>query len=296
MLVAFAAGQTASGPVLGWTLALDGRSVHAIHGVPGASRLAPAASLPGDLQTVKLNPNLNVALALAGDSAVPVILDLNTLERTALLQARPGPGLMVWSPSGSALALLYPSAQWVQIFTMRSGSFQLGSEFSAASNQVAVADDGSALLAATPAGLSLYQGGSAGVLSASPAAAFTFLAGGAVPAWWADGRLTIGSQSVPFTVDEGDTLFLASPSRARLVAVRAAAGRVTTLDSAGQTVADAFCNCLVSGLDSLGRPGAILLKAAGVGPLWVADNAAAPRLFFVPVAPSHPVDDHRRVR
>jgi hypothetical protein len=249
------------------------------------------------VQTAKLNPALPVALALAGESKVPIILDLPTLARTGLDQARPSPDLVVWSPSGSAVALLYRDAQWVQIFTLESNSFQFHSEFPAPADQAAVADDGSALLALSQDGLSLYQGGGAAVLSRDPGSSFTFLAGAALPAFWTGGQLTIAGVSLPFVTDDNETLLLASPASGRIVAVRSGAGRVTALDSSGQVIDDHFCNCPVSGLESLGRPGAVRLATSGDGPLWIADSSSALPLFFVP-APVPQAEDsrHRRFR
>jgi hypothetical protein len=288
-----AVGQTVSGPMLGMTIAQDGRSVRPIYGIPGASRLGDPVALPDDLRNVKLNPASNVAFALAGDAGTPTILDLVTLTRTALDQARPQPDVAVWSPSGSALALVYRHAQWVQIYTVQSGTFQLSSEYSAVAHHAAVSDDGSALLTTAQNGLSLYQSGGASVLSANHVSSFTFLAGGAVPAFWTGGQLTIGGQTLPLALDDGDSLFLASPGSGRLVAVRANAGRVTTFDAAGQMIDDSGCNCVVSGIEALARAGSTWLRTSGDGPMWIADTASAPRVFFVPAAIQQVVDSEQ---
>ena len=295
LCIAPAAGQTVSGPVLGWTIAQDGLSVRTIFGVPGASRLSPAAAMPDDLQSVKLNPVRSLVLAMTSGTGTPLILDLDTLDltRTPLDQARPQPDQAVWSPSGSALALLYRATNWVQIFTLQSGSFQLNSEYSAAGEQAAVSDDGSALLISAPNGLSLYQNGGASVLAGNAVSSFTFLAGSTTPVFWSNGQLTIGSQTLPLALDDGESLFLASPVNGRLVAVRANAGRVTTFDASGQMIDDSNCNCVISGLEALGRAGETWLRTSGDGPMWIADSTSAPRVFFVPAAVQQSVESEQ---
>ncbi len=291
--LASAAAQTASGPVLGWTIGQDGHSVRTIFGVPGASRLGASAGLPDDLQNVKLNPANSLVFAVTSDGT-PVIVDLDTLNltRTALDQARTQPDLAIWSPSGTALALVYRGAQWVQVFTRQAGTFQLSSEYSAAADQAAVSDDGSALLTASANGLSLYQSGGATVLSGAPVSSFTFVAGSTVAAFWTAGQLTIGSQTLPLPVDDGDSLFLNSPVSGRVVAVRANAGRVTTFDGSGLLIDDSPCNCVVAGIEALGRAGETWLRTSGDGPMWIADSGAT-RIFFVPVVQPQPVDSQQ---
>jgi len=290
-----AAGQTVSGPVLGWTIAQDGRSVRTIFGVPGASRLSASAAMPDDLQSVKLNPVMSVVFAVTSDTGTPLLLDLDTadLARRPLDQARVQPDQAVWSPSGSSLALLYRGAQWVQIFTLQSGGFQLSSEYSAVADKVAVSDDGSALLISASTGLALYQSGGVSVLGGGAVSSFTFLAGSTVPAFWVGGQLTIGGQTFPLALDDGESLFLVSPVSGRLVTVRANAGRVTTFDGSGQTIDDSTCNCVVSGLDTLGRAGETWLRTGGDGPMWIADTTSAPRVFFVPAAVQQSVDSEQ---
>jgi hypothetical protein len=283
-LVASAASQTVSGPVFGWTLDTAGRGVQAILGVPGASQLGPLAGLPGDVRSAKLNPGRSLALALAGDAGIPVVLNLETLARTDLAQAGANPDLAVWSPSGTALALLYRAEQKTQVFTLQAGSFQYSGEVYASADQAAVSDDGSALLGASASGLALYRNGGAAVLTPIPTGSFTFLAGTTSPAFWAGGRLAAGGQDLPFEARDGEAVYMASPAAGRLVAVRAGEGRVTTFDGNGQQIDDAVCHCVVQGIEALGAAGAIRLDTGGEGPLWVAGSAGDTRLFFVPAA------------
>lgn len=288
LLAATSAAQTASAPVLGWTLAQDGQSIQRISGVPGAARTDPPVRLPDDLSNVRLNPTQSVALALAGDRRIPVLVNLDAPEqRTALADAVANPDDAAWSPSGSSLALLYRDARRIQVYGFEAGVLQFKSELAAAADRVAVSDDGVAMLAATSAGLSLYQGGDAAVLSGSPVSSFTFLAQTAIPAYWIDGQLRLGGQTLDLPLNDGESLFLASPVQGRLVAVRSASGAIMTFDAAGQllsqTAGPERCECAVSGLEAVGRSGAVRLATVGSGPLWVADSSSAPRLFFIPV-------------
>src|SRR4051794_2583475 len=107
MLSPCAGAQTSSGPVLGWTLAADGQAVYTVFGIPGASRLGPARQLPAGLSRLSLNPAAGMAAARDETSGATVLLNLETLDRTGLEQARPSPDLVVWSPAGTTLALVY---------------------------------------------------------------------------------------------------------------------------------------------------------------------------------------------
>lgn len=281
-LSAAASAQTASAPALGWTLADDGQSIQRILGVPGAARLAPAVRLPDELTGLVINPSASFAIALQGSERTPVLLDLEDLtRRTALANAPPGPEEAIWSPSGSAVALRYPDAAQIKVYTFARGALEFKADVSAV-GRVAISDDGAAVLVLNESGLALYHGADAAVLTPSPSARFTFLARTQVPAFWAEGQLRIGDQMRDLPLGDGEELFLSSPGEGRLVAVRSAAGEMMTFDAAGQLLEQTSgpdrCNCRVNGLEGFGRTGAVRFRTADGGPLWVADSF---RVFFV---------------
>lgn len=275
--------QTASGPLLGWSLLPDGRTASAINGVPGArSWLGHAVSLPGGVQRVQIGPSSNVAFAVETRGGAPVILDLSAMSRTVLAKALPYPDEAAWSPTGSALGLLYKSAELVQIFTRQSGSYQYLGQVSAALNRAAVSDDGVAVLGAGSAGLSLYQAGNASVLSADPNASFTVVANSHTPAFWSAGQLTIGGQNVAVAAVSGEAIYLASPGANRVLAVHAASGNITSFDSTARQMAEAAGHGAVASLGFVGQTSTLQLNTTTGGPLWLAESGAATRIFFVP--------------
>src|SRR5262245_11130472 len=91
--------QTASGPILGWRVEADGRTVRAIFGIPGASRLG--ASQTTEFRVLRLSPASGASIAVAPDNGMPVIYDLATGTATPIAAGQPNPTGAVWSPNGS---------------------------------------------------------------------------------------------------------------------------------------------------------------------------------------------------
>jgi hypothetical protein len=291
-LCSIGAAQTTSRPVLGWSFGADGQTVSTVFGVPGAGRIGPARRVPDGLSHLSMSPASNLAAAWNEISGAPALLNLETLEQTALATARPCPDSFVWSPGGSALALYYREQKWVQVFVLDSGTFQLKSELPLAADQIALSDSGFALLAFSENGLSLYAGNGPGIVATDDVSGFAFLMGSDVPAWWSAGNLFEGGAVLPFSKEPSEKVLLASPARGSLMAVRTGSGVVTILSADGTSTAEAGCDCPVSSVEALGRRGLIRLgpdpaqaQANQSDLLWVTSVAAGPRVFFIPMTP-----------
>ncbi len=281
LTAASVAAQTASGPVLAWTVDAASSSARTIYGVPGSSRQSDVLALPQGIRIFQLNPATSASVALTGDAGVPVIYDLAEGTRMALEGARPGPSTATWSGGGTALALSYRDASWVQVFSLSGGAWKLSQEFASLAVRAAVSDDGGSVLLMQPDGLVLHDGSGIRRITADAVLDFTFLTGGATTAIQTVSKLMLGDHEIAMTPVDGEAIYLGSVRGGRLTVVTGG-GRVLMLDSAGQKLADTTCACKVTGLGSAGRPDTIRLLTDSGGPLWLADAGSEPRVYFVP--------------
>ena len=280
-IVGLAAGQTATGPTLGYSVAADGRSVRTIFGVPGASRMSAAVSLPDDLKMLRLSPASSVGVAAAGDPAMPIVYDVMTGTRTVLDGARTSPGAVTWSALGTAFAVAYAESSWVQVYVANAGGYRLADEF-AADGRVAISDDGTAALVLSGGGLQLRNSDGLTSLADGAVAAFAFVAGGRTAVFQAADGLTIGSVKVANIVDGDDTVYLGSPAKDRVIAIRAS-GQTTVFDATGQVLAADTCGAPAKGLEFIGRAGTLVSTSDNAAaPLCLADAGVNPRIYFVP--------------
>lgn len=285
LTAASVAAQTASGPVLAWTVDAASSSARTIYGVPGSSRQGDVLAIPAGVRILQLNPASSLSVALTGDNAAPVVYDLADGSRTALEGARPGPSAAAWSSGGTALVLSYESAAWVQVFNLTGGSWKLAQEFASLAVRAAVSDDGTSVMLMQPDGLVLHDASGIRKITADAVLDFTFLAGSSTTAIQTAAKLKMGDQEIAVTPVDGEAIYLGSVRGGRL-AVVTGGGHVLMLDAAGQKLADANCGCKVTGLGSAGRPDTIRLLTDSGGPLWLADAGSEPRVYFVPAPAS----------
>lgn len=288
-----------SGPVAGYVFDARTQSLRTIRGVPGASVIGDAVDFGAPVTAVWTSPGLDSALAVTGDGVAHIYrLDAG---RASDLHA-PGlapPERVVFSPSGTALALVTPGS--VRIYKglpgapVVTGTVELpgrpipatprGKLRSPGAGPVAVSDDGMYLLygtgdaievlgalgdsykltdAAETATLVFAPGGhDAAVIDARAVALFTDVAGAATVR-----RLPgiAGLRGAAFSTD-GKRLFIAGAT-------------VTSIDVASGDRTGIACNCRPSTMARMGTT--YRLTDFGTGPLWLLDAAAEPRIIFVP--------------
>ena len=281
------AAQNAGGPALGATASADGRSVQLIQGVPGASRFGQSAQLPSDLRLLQLSPAAAMGIASTVDTGWPLLYDIASGARTTLNGARQNPATVTWSPLGSAFALAYPADRRLQIFSRGdSGSYQFTDDFTL-DGPVAVSDDGGAVLLASGGTLALRTAGGFETLAVG-VNAFTFLAGSRTVAYATSTGLTVGSSRIARPVKADPILYLGSPARDRLVALRAS-GSAMIFDANGNTLVAENCGAPATGLDSLGRAGSLVMSTKNqvTSPLCVADASDNARIYFIPPPPQN---------
>jgi hypothetical protein len=279
--------QSAGGPIVGWSVQADGATVRTIFGVPGASRVGDPIAATG-LRIVELSPTATLSLAVSADGS-PAVHDVASGATTLLPGASPNPDAAIWSPSGTAFALIYRDAGRVQLFVGAAGSYALREEFAAQPDSLAVADDGRAVLLRDGAGLTLRATAASLRLTDDPSASFAFLAGAAVPVYYSAGQLRIGDNTIPFDTGGAEAPRLRSTRADRLVAVVASSGTLRVFDDAGRAIFDSKCACTVDGLNAAGTPDILQLTKQGTsGPVWLLQTGDDPRVFFVPPPQSNP--------
>jgi len=295
---------TVSGPVSGYVFDARGHSLRTIRGIPGASLVGDPVDFGTAVTAAWVSPRLDSALILTAGSA-PRIFSLDgsrPTERTA--DGLIAPERAIFSPSGTALALLtsgsariYNGLPDAPVFA---GTIELPAErtgtpggLSYAKNRhfaagpAAVSDDGLYLLytsgdavellgvagdsrkltAAASGALPVFAPGGhdAAVIDAQGVALFTDATGAATVR-----RLPgiAGVRGADFSAD-GKRLFVAGTG-------------VTTLDMASGDRSELACNCRPAGLSRMG--GSYRLNELGTDPLWLLDASAEPRIVFVPAA------------
>ncbi len=300
--------QTGSigGPVSGYVFDARAHSLRVLHGIPGAALVGDPVDLGGlGLNAAWISPNLDSALAVASDGTAHLFrLDSG---RASEVQAEGlvAPERAVYSPSGSALALVTPGS--VRIYkglpgapavtgtvalpadtTAAPGAMAFGRMRRPGGGPVAVSDDGLYLLYGSGATVQLLgAGGDSRTLTDAAAGALPVFARGNHDAAVIDantialfqdaaGAATVrrlpgvsAVRGADFTAD-GKQLFLAAAS-------------VTALDLTTGDRSAIACDCRPAGLTRMGT--AYRLNDLGRGPLWLLDaSAAAPRIVFVPAA------------
>lgn len=296
---------TVGGPVSGYVFDARGQSLRVLQGIPGAALVGGPVDLGVAVNAAWVSPKLDSALIVAADGT-PRIFRLDA-GQAAPIQAEGlvAPERAVYSPSGTALALITPGS--VRIYKglpsspTVAGTIELPADLAAApgalaygkrrrpgSGPVAVSDDGLYLLYGNNGSMQLL-----GV--AGDSHTLTDAAAGALPVFAPGGHdaAVIDSQTIALFQDaagaatvrrlpglsgvhgadfspDGRRLFLASTS-------------VTAIDlTTGDRTAIA-CDCRPAGLARMGT--AYRLNDLGKGPLWLLDaSSAAARIVFVPAA------------
>jgi hypothetical protein len=296
---------TIGGPVSGYVFDARGQSLRVLHGIPGAALVGGAVDLGVAASAAWVSPRLDSALVIATDGT-PHIYQLDSGKAVAAqAEGLVAPERAVYSPSGSALALVTPGS--VRIYKglpgapTVAGTIELPADLATApggmaygkmrrpgGGPVAVSDDGLYLLYGNNGAIQLL-----GV--AGDSRTLTDAAAGALPVFAPGGHdaAVIDAQTIALFQDAAGAATVRrlpgvsgvrggafSPDGKRLFL---ASATVTALDLGTGDRASIACDCRPAGLIRMGT--AYRLNDLGTGPLWLLDASGAdPRIVFVPAA------------
>ncbi len=292
------------GPISGYVFDARGHALRAIRGIPGAALVGDPVNFGAAVTAAWVSPKLDGALIVTADGT-PHLYRLDGGQPSELHpDGMVAPERAVFSPSGSALALITPGS--VRIYKglpgapvvsgtialppdsgVAAGGMAYGKRRRPGGGPVAVSDDGLYLLYGTGSTVELLGvAGDSRKLTDASGAMLVFAPGGhdaaiidaqAIALFQdAAGPATVrrlpgvtGVRGADFSPD-GKHLYLA-------------AAAVTAIDVATGDRAGIACDCRPTGLSRMGS--AFRLNELGSGPLWLLDAAAAePRIVFVPAA------------
>jgi hypothetical protein len=298
-----------SGPVAGFVFDGPGRVLRPIQGVPGASLLGDPVGFGIDVAAVYVAPRQDSAIVVGTDQSLHLfLLNGGAPTEVSLGGITGAPDRAVFSPSGTAVALISPGA--ARILTglpnaptltgsvkVEGQSFQgtTGAHHSFSwSPSLALSDDGTYVLTVAQGSVRLLsiQGQDRSLIAAQAGALVAFAAGGHDAAVMdsvtgltviRDASGTAGTQ-VLAAPDEGlagpaglafsqdkQTLYVASATAKSVAAFNLAAASRTAIP----------CACTPSTLAPMGN--LFRLTELTTGPLWLLDGTAStPRTVFVP--------------
>ena len=290
-------------PALGGTvtgIVLDANSrLRPVFGVPGASTLGPAIAIDAAIQVIAIAPYQDYVLGLQGDDRQLVISTLGASQPRLLATGIVSATL---SPKGSSLLLLQQTGASAQVVSGLPSAAAVAwtadlSALPAPPSSIAISDDGTAVLAASPEGgnVSIFLvtagGGPRIVASVGQLAGLSFLPG-TTDALLGDAQaglvqllrglsdsasLTLVADSVaPVDVassHDGRRFYIASANPAGVIAVDRASGTQELI----------ACACNPTALVRLGRSGVFRLTESSAGLFWLFDSApTARRIVWVP--------------
>jgi hypothetical protein len=304
-------GQVA-GPVAGYVFDAGARAMRPVLGIPGASILGDALQFGFAVSSVNISPANDAAVAVASDGSVHLFrLNAGAATEVALNGATIRPERVVFSPTGSAVALIAPGRALVFTGLPASATLSASMDLPAnvspalqaqaaarrprlsAAHSIALSDDGAWLLAVAGKEVQLIGAGGSHAVGPAGASAHLAFAPGTHEAAIADpaaGRLVLlrdvpgAATRQPLSPITGVTGLAFSPD-AKSLFVASNSGPVTILDLASGNATPVSCNCTATGLDRMGN--VYRLNEPGSGPLWLLDPVSAnPRIVFVPALPA----------
>jgi DNA-binding beta-propeller fold protein YncE len=290
---------TLSGPVAGFAFDRTGGVLRPIKGVPGASLLGDPIGFGLSVASVEVSPRQDSAVVVGADTSLHLfLLNGGSPTEVSLGGVSGAPQRVVYSPSGTAVALLGPGS--ARVLTglpsapTLAGSVTIHSD-GALAKQVrnwALSDDGMYLLTVEQGSARLLslQGQNRILIAAQASALVAFAPGGHEAAVMdsvigltliLDVTGTAGTQvlaapddslagpaGLAFSQDK-QTLYLASAAAQSVVAFNLASASRTTVG----------CTCTPSTLVPMGN--LFRLTELTGAPLWLLDSST-PRTVFVP--------------
>jgi len=298
----FAQQGSIGGPVAGYVFDRQSQALRVIHGIPGASLIGEPVDFGTVISSAWVAPKLDAALVVTAEGVGRLfrIDGGKATERT--VEGMVAPERAVFSPSGTALALVTPGS--VRIIKglpdapVVAGTVELPQDRVAATvakagakrqrpggGPVAVSDDGAYLLYGSGGAIELLGiAGDSRKLTDAAVGALPAFAPGGHDAAIVDGqavalfRDAAGAATVRHLPGIGAAKGVAfSPDGRRLFVAGAS---VVTVDVATGDRSEIACGCRPTGLARMGN--AFRLNELGTEPLWLLDASADPKVVFVP--------------
>jgi hypothetical protein len=290
-----------SGPILGYLFDEQVAGLRPLLGMPGAATMGPALDMGVKIERAAISQPGDYALAVTGpDHQVVLLRNLGgALSAVPITEAAPAPDRILLSPSGSAAALFYSGGKLVELLRglpeapVVAGRIHVSDSLA----PLAISDDGTAVLAASPESLFLLgvEGGSRFLSSTRgiTAAAFLNQRLDAVIAespsntvYWV--RDVSGAAEIIPLAGEKDGIWnpvavSVSSDNRRVFVANAGTGTIAFLDLAGGAPTVVSCGCAPTGLDRLQGSAVFRLTEPSGEPLRVFDgDAPQARVVFVP--------------
>jgi hypothetical protein len=289
---------TVAGPTSGLVFDQAAGALRPIQGVPGGATLGNGILLSYPVNWLVVAPRLDSAVVAAQDGSLHFLnLAAGSVSELPLPGITQVPNGVVYSPSGTAAALLY--RRQAQVVTGFPGSPAAGKTMPLEAafdsrdltstrsfiGTLALSDDGAVLLEAS--GGTVRLAGATG-RSRLISGVMTAFAPGGHDAAVADGagvtlvRDVDGSAQSTVLATDGlaQPVGLAFSADGTTVFAAGSAGLVA-LSTAGGPASQLACSCTPTGVAPMGQ--FFLLNQLGQGPLWLLDpNNSAPRTMFVP--------------
>jgi hypothetical protein len=284
--VALAADPAMSGPLAGFVLDQETRSVRPVLGVPGSAYVA--AAVLQNVDALAVSPDGNRALAAQAEGLAWVERlpggDFNAVR----IEGSAGADRLAWSPDGSAAAAYGADARSVQVLVNGKVSRVVDLSALDSVSSLAIDNGGDYVIAGAAGGIFLARkDGDVRLVAAvaSPAALAIrgedlFVAAGAVfEINDYAGKATL----LPFAEDAAAVALQVAPGGERLIVATESA--VSIFEIASRSVAAKLdLDFKPTMLHRLGAAAVFALNSgkAGVEPLYAVSASAAPAVFFVP--------------
>lgn len=305
------AQSTLSGPSLGLVYDAKAQAIRPIWGIPGASTTGQPIATGFTVVSALISPAQDYALAVSSDGSLNVVLFGSGSPTSQAVAGVTTPDRMVLSPTGSSAVLFYKTGT-VQIVSGLPGSPSAGPQIDItmlpnAPDVIAIADDGTSILAGVPENapgdpahgeVFLVPSDSSGprsIATVQHASALAFFAqshdaliaddaaatvvkmedaaGAASPVWTFTDTNFTAPDSVQAAAD-GHLVFAASSKN----------GVLAILGGDGSNPIYVSCQCTPAELHPLASTSLYQVTEPANGLLWAFDaNLLNPRVLFIPV-------------
>ena len=284
------AGNLAS-PGAGFVFDPAAQVLRRIQGIPGAALVGEPVDFGFPLAGANVSPRLDSSIVLTAEGA-PRFFRLNgAAVQEVAIGSLTAPSRIIYSPSGSAAALL--SAGSVQVLKGLPGSPALAATLPLHGSAkglptVAISDDGAYLLysAGGPVELIGVAGDSRKLMDATPGSLVAFAPGGHDAAVVHGGTLyfiqdAAGASTVrKYPATASPTAIAFSPDAHRFYIASARGRSVLNVDVASGSGTSLPCDCAPAALVPMGS--LLRLNELSSQPLWLLDTASDRGLLFVP--------------
>jgi hypothetical protein len=305
-----ASGQSSiSGPSLGYFFDPQAQSLRNISGIPGSAVAGKNLDVGFYVTRALFSPGQDYAVALSSDGTVNLVsLGQSGIAGQAITALPSAPDRFVISPNARAAAFVYGST--VQVVTGLPNSLDVTAQFDAsvlpiAPGTVAISDDGTVLLVASPdttspGGVFVFSGagGSPRLVGSGNASGLMFLpdshdglivdenaktvtalqdAGGAAATLWVFQDDRLGAPRLARGSKDGKQILIAS----------AYSNTAAVLDRNGGNPVFVPCTCSPTEMEPLGGL-AFQITDSSAGLMWILDLTSGQRIFFVPTPEAAP--------